>query len=66
MSNGTSADPDPEDGSRFGRVVLWIVRGRPNENDRPALPAGHPVTWGALVRGTTLEGQGYPFPVFDV
>jgi len=24
--------------------------------DRPALPAGHPVTWGAITRGGVLEG----------
>jgi len=29
---------------------------------REALPAGHPITWGALVAGTLLDGAPYPFP----
>lgn len=40
------------------------VRGRPGANDRPALPAGHPVTWGAITGGTMLDGAAYPYPVF--
>ncbi len=32
--------------------------------DRPALAAGHPITWGAITDGTPLEGERYPFPVF--
>lgn len=40
------------------------VRGRPGADDRPALPAGHPVTWGAITGGTVLEGAKYPHPVF--
>ncbi len=40
------------------------ITGRPGPQDRPPLPAGHPVTWGLLVAGTTLEGMGYPHPVF--
>jgi hypothetical protein len=30
--------------------------------DRPALPPGHPDTWGSIIRGTTLEGMPYPIP----
>ena len=33
-------------------------------NDRAALPAGHPLTWGLLIEGTCLAGEPYPFPVF--
>ncbi len=29
---------------------------------REPLPAGHPVTWGALVDGTLLAGAAYPYP----
>jgi hypothetical protein len=32
--------------------------------DRPARPAGHPLTWGLLTAGSVLEGAPYPFPVF--
>lgn len=46
------------------RSVTYVVRGRPGQNDRPALPAGHPVTWGAITDGTVLEHAIYPFPVF--
>jgi len=29
---------------------------------REPLPAGHPLTWGALVAGTLLDGAAYPYP----
>lgn len=32
--------------------------------DRPALPPGHPNSWGLLTAGTVLDGAAYPFPVF--
>jgi hypothetical protein len=31
----------------------------PDQADRPPMPAGHPASWGALTRGTTL--QDVPF-----
>lgn len=40
------------------------VCGRPGQNDRPALPPGHPLTWSMLIEGTALAGSEYPFPVF--
>jgi hypothetical protein len=46
------------------------VRRRPREftvqetADCPCRPAGHPDTWGLLVKDTVLEGSPYPFPVF--
>ncbi len=46
------------------RAIIYVVRGRPGHNDRPALPAGHPVTWGAITSGTVLDSATYPFPVF--
>jgi hypothetical protein len=46
------------------RPIVYVVRGRPGQNDRPALPAGHPVTWGAITEGTVLDSATYPFPVF--
>ena len=46
------------------RSIIYVVRGRPGQNDRPALPAGHPVTWGAITNGTVLDSATYPFPVF--
>ena len=48
----------------IARHVIYVVRGRPGQNDRPALPAGHPVTWGAITSGTVLDRAEYPFPVF--
>jgi hypothetical protein len=33
-------------------------------HDRPARPPGHPATWALLTRGTVLDGQPYPYPVF--
>ena len=32
--------------------------------DRPALPAGHPDSWGLITANTVLEGEPYPYPVF--
>jgi len=31
--------------------------------DRPALPPGHPETWGFIIKGMSLEGMPYPVPV---
>lgn len=45
---------------------LIRICGRPGPLDRPAMPAGHPVTWGLLTVGTVLEGTPYPFPVFNL
>ena len=42
------------------------VTGRPGPADRPALPPGHPITWGLITSGTVLEQASYPFPVFDM
>ena len=42
----------------------YFVTGRPGRDDRPPLPAGHPLTWGLITRGTTLDEAPYPFPVF--
>jgi hypothetical protein len=36
----------------------------PSEDpERPALPSGHPETWGIIVKGMSLEGMPYPLPV---
>ena len=48
----------------FARHVFHLIRGRPGQNDRPAMPAGHPVSWGAITNGTVLDRSQYPFPVF--
>ena len=46
------------------RSIVYVVRGRPGQNDRPALPAGHPVSCGAITEGTVLDCAEYPYPVF--
>ena len=56
--------PGPRDTAPIS-LSLSRVTGRPGLQDRPALPAGHPLTWGLLTRGTVLDGADYPFPVFD-
>ena len=48
------------------RSIIYVVRGRPGQNDRPALPPGHPISWGAITDGTVLDCAEYPFPVFAV
>jgi hypothetical protein len=40
----------------------FFVIGRPGHDDRQPLPAGHPVSWGAITKGTVLEGTAYPAP----
>jgi hypothetical protein len=30
--------------------------------DRPCLPPGDPMSWGAITRGTVLDGVPYPLP----
>jgi hypothetical protein len=52
------------DDIRRQRAIVYVVRGRPGQNDRPALPAGHPISWGAITEGTVLDCSQYPFPVF--
>ncbi len=32
--------------------------------DRPALPAGHPLSWRAITDNTPLQDEPYPYPVF--
>lgn len=62
--------PEPKQGAKPGqgspslRRVVHVVRGRPGPDDRPALPSGHPETWGLITAGTCIEGAPYPFPVF--
>lgn len=48
--------------SRHSRHSRYFVTGRPSADDRPALPAGHPVSWGAITSGTVLDGVAYPLP----
>ncbi len=31
------------------------------EAGREVMPAGHPVSWGAITAGTLLDGMAYPF-----
>ena len=50
----------------YAKPVIFVVRGRPGPLDRPALPAGHPETWGAITDGTVLDAATYPFPVFEI
>ncbi len=35
---------------------------RSEDPERPALPPGHPETWGIINRGMSLEGMPYPIP----
>ena len=45
--------------------TVYFVRGRPGPLDRPALPSGHPESWGVITQGTILDQSIYPFPVFS-
>ena len=42
----------------------YRILGRPALDERPPLPAGHPLSWGLLTNDTPLHGSAYPYPVF--
>ena len=64
MPAGSSAVAQPMVAA--GRQVIYRVCGRPSHDERPPLPAGHPVTWVMLTQGTVIDGNPYPYPVFDL
>ena len=51
--------------ARAEQAALEPVGGLEDEAERDALPAGHPVTWGAITAPTCMAGAAYPFPVFS-
>ena len=54
----------PIDVAAAVQPTVYVVRGRPGPLDRPALPSGHPESWGAITHGTLLDQAVYPFPIF--
>jgi hypothetical protein len=53
-----------ERGRRLGaRLPPHSFEPPPEDPERSPLPPGHGETWGAIVRGTFLEGIPYPIPV---
>jgi hypothetical protein len=53
-----------ERGRRIGaRLPPPDFQSPPEDGERPALPPGHPETWGTITRGMSLEGMPYPIPV---
>jgi hypothetical protein len=50
--------------ARLPAPLIYVVRGRRGPGDRPALPSGHPESWGAITDGTVLDHAPYPFPIF--
>lgn len=52
-----------ERGRRLGaRLPPADLEPRSEDPDRPALPPGHPETWGTMNKGLSLEGIPYPVP----
>jgi hypothetical protein len=52
-----------ERGRRLGaRLPPADFEPRSDDPDRPALPPGHPETWGIINKGISLEGMAYPIP----
>ena len=48
-------------GRRIGALLPPADFTPPREDpDRPAMPAGHPCSWGAITSGTGLQGMPYP------
>lgn len=60
MSPHAPSSPAPQSPDRS---VVRVV-GRPSALDRPPLPAGHPISWGAITAGTVLADSCYPYPVW--
>jgi hypothetical protein len=53
-----------ERGRRIGaRLPPPDFEPAPEDPERLPLPPGHPDTWGAIIKGTALEGMPYPIPV---
>jgi hypothetical protein len=52
------------DTRRLNQIPAPIAQGeRVQHITREPLPPGHPVSWGILNAGTTLDGSSYPHPV---
>ena len=52
-----------ERGRRLGaRLPPPDFQPSPEDPERPALPPGHPDTWGIIINGTSLDGMPYPIP----
>jgi len=47
-------------GDAIGAVLPEPEEVEAEDPDRPPYPAGHPVTWGPITKGTCLEGNPYP------
>lgn len=63
---GISRNAAIERGRRIGARLP--VRPAPppaaRDPERPPLPPGHPITWGAITTHTLIAGAPYPLPVF--
>lgn len=55
-----------ERGRRIGarKQVVQPIFVASEPADRPPRQAGHPATWGLINKGTVLENEPYPYPVF--
>lgn len=51
-------------GARLPARAAPADTGPRRDPDRPPLPAGHPITWGAITAATVLAETAYPLPVF--
>jgi hypothetical protein len=62
---GISRNAAIERGRRIGaRLPPPEYVPEPEDPERPAMPAGHSVSWGAIVAGTCLAGE--PYPIADL
>lgn len=63
---GISRNAAIERGRRLGaRLPPPEHVSEPEDVERPPLPPGHHVTWGAIVAGTSLADTPYPLPVLE-
>jgi hypothetical protein len=62
---GVSRNAAIERGRRVGArlaPVEHVAVAEPEDPDRPALPPGHPISWGILIDRTCLAGTPYESP----
>jgi hypothetical protein len=68
MAMGMGRNTVLERGRRIGARKLRPAKQAPpapEAADRPARPPGHDSSWGLITSGTVLDGEPYPYPVFQ-
>jgi hypothetical protein len=65
MGRNTVLERGRRIGARKLRPTAHPLPPLPVAADRPARPPGHASCWGLITAGTVLDGEPYPYPVFQ-